>query len=233
MVFSRDSDPARRRDKMRGLGVLVASFVFSLLFSCWAKEEALPDAPRIPDPPSTLEIAGFPNQVNPWEVLDRARGLTPRTLFRGWVAEGIQPDGTLDLSKEGTSLTYSFQSPPGQGPQPVRKGGTLPDRVYCGKQQVRVIAPDGIFAKPDETEVSCPRKGPKELSEPQKCSVAEVLAIAKKRDVKDTDSITLEFYEARRGPAYRVSANGRQRFVLSAKDCKKLLNGDEQRGSAL
>ncbi len=227
-MFSRVSqNSGRGRDMLGGLLIITLAFLGCLALSLWAKSESTPEPPRAPEPPTTVELVGFPSKVKPFELLARAQGMTPRTLFRGFVAEGLLPDGTLDFNRKGTALTYSFQSPPGLGPQPAREGGTLPRHAYCGKQNVRVTKL-GIALEPDVTDLPCSGKGPEALELPEACGPEQIWAIAKKRKLKGSVA-RLEYYESRRGPAFRFGM-GRDNFAVSAKDCKKVLSSKDQRG---
>lgn len=227
--FERSVPDANRRDKWWGLTIIAASFVGSLGISLWAKHESTPKPPVEPAPPSQERVSGFPSAVRPFDVLERARELTPRTQFRGFVAEGVRPDGTLDFANEKSKLRLSFQSKKGEGPQPLRQGGTLPTRTFCGKQDVRV-SKDGIFAEPDVTDLPCAKKEPKNLKPPAACSLEQVWEVAKKRGVAEDAWARVEFFESRKGSAYRFFHNGKQRFVVSAKDCEKLLRGKDEQG---
>ena len=94
----------------------------------------------------------------------------------------------------------------------------------------------GIAAERDVADVTCPRKkDEKGLSEPESCSLQDVWALAKTRKIKADGPARIEFYDAAGGPAYRFvkerKKGGPQRFVVSAKDCKKLLRGKSQRGN--
>lgn len=227
-----DQDPtparARRSDMLRGLAIILLAFLGCLGLSLWAKRESLPEKPRLPEPPTTMELRGFPDAIRPFEVFARAQGMTPRTQFRGFVAEGVLPDGTLDFKKKGTRLRYVFQSEPGMGPQPEREGGTLPRRAYCGKQIV-AVGPKGIALEKDVTDMPCGRSDPSDLELPNGCTMEGVWQTAKKRKVK-AQTARIEYYEARKGAAYRFSA-GRDTFSVSAKDCTKILKGKDERGN--
>src|SRR5690606_32182711 len=90
---------SRRRDKIRGLGIVAAAFVLSLLLSLWAKQASRPPPVTEPAPPTTVGLEGFPNAIDPLAVLPSARSLTNRPLFRGFVADRVPPNGLLDFSK--------------------------------------------------------------------------------------------------------------------------------------
>ncbi|HSC86224.1 MAG TPA: hypothetical protein VLC09_03095 [Polyangiaceae bacterium] len=228
MALVSPQDPGRRRDMQIGLAIIVLAFLGCLGLSLWAKRESMPQKPRLPEAPTTVELPGFPRQVKPFDLLARARGMTPRDIFRGFVAEGVKPDGTMDFTRENTQLSFVFQSEPGLGPQPHREGGTLPRRSYCGKQAVRV-AKAGIALEPDVTDLPCSRGGVVvEVGLPKVCNIEGVWATAKKRKIRAT-SARIEYYQAHKGPAYRFSA-GRDHFVVSASDCSKILKGKDERG---
>ncbi len=217
----------RRRDMILGLAIIVLAFAGCLGLSLWAKRESTPQKPTLPGPPTTVELRGFPSHVDPLELVPRAAGMTPRSLFRGFVAEGVLPSGELDFKRKGTHLSFVFQSPPGLGPQPAREGGTLPRRSYCGKQGVRVTK-DGIQLEPDVTDLPCGRYDPEALELPKSCTLEKVWALAKHRKIKGGVA-RIEYYEARNGGAYRFSA-GREGFSVSAADCSKILKGRDERG---
>lgn len=227
---SSTASPSRRRDKILGMSIIAGTFLACLGLSLWAKRESMPELAEVPAPPTTEGLPGFPNRVKPWDLLERARSLTPRALFRGFVAEGVRADGTLDFTQPGTRLRYSFQSLPGQGPQPPREGGTLPERTYCGTQSVRV-GKEGIFAEHDKTELPCPSKDPKALAVPEKCSIEDVWELAREKKLTDKPATQIEYFESKRGAAYRFTQGGRERFVVQAKNCSKELRGKERQGA--
>ena len=80
----------------------------------------------------------------------------------------------------------------------------------------------------DVTALPCSGSGPKELPLPEACTLEDVWAIAHKRKVTG-DAARIEYYQAKSGPAYRFIL-GKENFVLSASDCKKILTGKSQRG---
>src|SRR5690606_39453109 len=114
-------------------------------------------------------------------------------------------------------------------------GGTLPTRAYCGRQNVQV-GRAGLATSPDHPEVSCPRQDPRALPVIDTCDVRDVWKFAiKDRKISKKETAEIEYYWARMGPAYRFAAKDvkgkMQRFTLSARDCKTLLSGPDQRGS--
>lgn len=222
------TSPTRRRDKVAGLVIICVAFAGCLALSLWAKEVSTPKPAPPPAPPSKKGLSGFPKKVRPWEVFPRARQLSVREQFQGLVARRVKRNGTLDFTDEKTRLRFSFQSQSGMGPQPPREGGTLPKRSYCGKQNVRVTK-HGIGARPDVPKLPCPGRKPRNLSPPKDCTLEDVWKVAKKRRGRTPKRARIEYYRARGGPAYRF-VGGRKRFVISAKDCKTILEGRKQRG---
>lgn len=224
----------RRRDRVLGLSILGLSFAGSMALSLWAKDETTPRAAPPPAPPTTMGVPGFPARVRPHELVERARSLSVRSLLQGFDAEGVRADGTMDFSAKGTALRFAFQSPRGHGPQPARAGGTLPERTYCGLQSVSV-GPHGIAAEKDDMKVACSHKEPRALPPPDRCTVTDVWAVARSRHIDDGGTARIEYFWAEAGPAYRFTKEEKkkptQRFVISAKDCKKLFGGKQQRGS--
>jgi hypothetical protein len=227
---SEDVERRRRRDKVVGLGIVAAAFGVSMLLSLWAKHASTPPISDEPAPPTTVGLEGFPSQVDPWAVLPLARGLTDRPLFRGFVADKVQPNGLMDFSDTATRLRFSFQSLPGQGAQPERPAGTLPSRAYCGRQSVSVRQ-DGIVAEPDKASFPCPSTTPKALPDPR-CRPDALWKLAKKKGATDKRPARIEYYESKKGPAYRFSIPGtKHRFVVAAKDCKRELKGKHATGT--
>ncbi|HXS19249.1 MAG TPA: hypothetical protein VN764_18755, partial [Polyangiaceae bacterium] len=127
---------SRRRDRVYGLAIIVLAFGGCMGLSVWGMRFSTPRPAPKPLPASPEGITGFPNAVRPFDLVERARGLTVRERFRGFEAKGIQADGTMDVSQAGASLRLAFQSAQGRGPQPVRQPGTLPSRRFCGTQSV-------------------------------------------------------------------------------------------------
>jgi len=228
------NEPSRRRDRVLGLLILCTTFAGCLGFSLWARDAAIHDPAPPPGPP-TRDFKGFPNAVRPFEVLPLAQGLSIRPHLQGFVAQGVKPNGTLDFDKKNTHLRFAFQSLPGRGPQPNRTGGTLPVRSYCGRQNVQV-GRAGLATSPDHPEVSCPRADPRALPVPEKCDLRDVWTFAsKERRIAAKGTAEIEYFWSKAGPAYRFAAKDQkdkmQRFTLSARDCKTLLTGADQRGT--
>ncbi len=216
----------RRRDKRDGLVIIAVTFAICIAFSLWAKHRSTPKGSEPPGPPSAEGIDGFPTHVDPLQVLPRARSLTERTLLRGFVADGVASDGTIDFTAHNSTLRFSFQSPPGRGAQPPREGGTLPKRAFCGKQSVQVRAA-GISADQDFVGMSCPPRNDEPLPEPR-CSLAKIWEHAIGRGAQKTGKARIEYYLAKEGPAFRF-ASGKHRFVLYG-DCQRELTGKETHG---
>jgi hypothetical protein len=214
----------RRADRQRGLVIVGLTFVLCLLVSVWAKRRALPEVSAPPAPATTVGIIGFPNQVDVVETLARARSLTPRTLLRGIVADGVDSTGNVNVVTGG-HVRYSFQSAAGQGPQPVREPGTLARRPYCGRQSVSV-AKEGIAAEVDGADASCSPHASDPLPEPH-CTLADIWAFAIVRGTPKTRVAHVEYYRASAGPAWRFDAGGgHNRFSLYG-DCKRDLDPRE------
>lgn len=221
---------SRRQDRLVGIGLLCLTFVASLGFSLWAMYKAVTFPSEPPAPPSKEGIAGFPKTVRPFEVLARARSLTQRHNFVGMVAEGVRPNGTIDMSEKGSKLRFAFQSLPGQGPQPARDPGTIPKRHFCGLQSIYVVK-KGLYAADDKTQEKCPARDPKDLEIPKACSLEQVWRIAIEKSLPTAELARIEYYQSHKGPAFRFLQSGHERFSVLAKDCKKLIYGRDQRGT--
>ncbi|HWZ92760.1 MAG TPA: hypothetical protein VNW92_28035, partial [Polyangiaceae bacterium] len=168
----------RRADRLRGLVTVSLAFVLCLLISVWAKRRARPEVSLPPGPPTTVGVVGFPQRVDVVKTLPAARALTPRGMLRNIAADSVASDGAVDVSGIG-HVRYSFQSAPGQGPQPVREPGTLARRPYCGKQSVD-IGKTGLVAEPDSPDASCSPRASDPLPEPR-CTLADIWAFAAAR----------------------------------------------------
>ena len=155
----------RRADRLRGLAIVGLAFVLCLLVSVWAERRSRPELSLPPAPPSTLGVVGFPRAVDAVKNLALARALTRRNLLRGIVADTVKSDGSVDTSDGSGRVRYSFQSAPGQGPQPPREQGALARRPYCGRQAV-LIRKDGLVAEPDIPDASCAAQPSDPLPEP-------------------------------------------------------------------
>jgi hypothetical protein len=226
------TSPPRTGDAILGLLIIVLSFAGSMLFSLWARDAALAPPAPAPGPPLT-DLPGFPDQVRPLELLAAARKTSVRQLFQGFVADGISSDGTVDLSKKGNQIRYSFQDLKGRGPQPHRDGGTLPIRTYCGRQSV-VVDDKGMRAKEDAPSVPCSRSEPRVLPLPTSCSIEDVWKVAKRYKFRLHKPARIEYFRSKGGPAYRLvqnnSKSNKLRLVVSARDCRSVLSGKRQRG---
>src|SRR5215204_6422805 len=163
---------ARKRDRTIGLLIVAVAFAGALCISWWAKVKSRPETSEPPGPPSTEGIVGFPEKVDAAKTLPAARKLTKRILLRGVVMEGVKSDGSVDLSEGPGRVRYSFQSSPGQGPQPAREPGTLPRKHYCGKQNVH-LRREGLVADPDVAEYPCSPVPQEHLQDPR-CGAREV-----------------------------------------------------------
>lgn len=223
----------RLADAAAGLLIIVLSFAGSMLYSLWARDAAIAPPAAAPGPPRR-DFPGFPARVRPFEVLDVARGLTVRQLFQGFVAEGMTSEGTIDLTLKKNSLRFSFQDQKGRGPQPYREGGTLPIRTYCGRQSV-VADSRGMVAQEDIPNVPCSRPEPRELPTVASCRIEDVWKVAKRHDFRLNKPARVEYFRAKGGPAYRLVQKDRRSktltLVVSARDCRSVLEGKQQRGS--
>lgn len=221
---------SRKRDMTLGLSILIVTFAGTMALSLWAMRLSTPVEPHPPLPPSAEGIEGFPERVDPIALLDRARALSMRTLFVGLTMKGITREGTIDLTNESHYARFSFQDPRGLGAQPPRKGGTLPERTYCGRQSVKLDS-NGLGASPDLSGGHCPSGGPEALLPPPKsCPISKVFAMAEKRKVLGRGEVQIEYYQSRGGPAYRFK-QGKRQFSLDATNCKHVLSNKEERGS--
>lgn len=219
---------ARRKDRMIGLAIVALAFAASMALSLWAKEASRPETSEPPGPPTTDGIAGWPGRVDPVATLQRARQLTPRTMLRGFVAEGVRRDGTVDLGEGPGRVRYAFQSPPGHGPQPPREPGTLPRRHFCGKQSVH-LRHEGLVADPDNASYPCPPQHTDALPDPR-CSLSDVWRHAIENGAPRDRMARIEYYRSRAGPAWRFDLPGTpHRFSLYG-DCGRELTAREAVG---
>ncbi len=224
-----EQDPARHRDKMRGLVIIGVTFVLCILGSLWAKKLAEPEQAEPPRPPTTEGIVGWPNRVEPVATLSAARQLTRRDVLRGFVAEHVRANGTIDFKQTGAQVRYSFQSNPGEGPQPPRASGTLPRHSFCGRQNV-VIGRYGIVADPDLASFPCSAKI-KDPLPPPRCNLKQVwdFMIEKERVPKKRPA-RIEYYQAKAGPAFRFTLPGTKHRASISGDCKRRLKPTEAVG---
>jgi len=223
-----DDDATRRKDRLIGLVIVGVSFALALAVSGWAKVASRPETSAPPGPPSIEGIVGWPEAVDPVRTAARARELTKRMFFRGFVAEYVRTDGTVDLSEGPGRVRYAFQSPPGHGPQPPREPGTLARRHYCGKQSV-YLRKEGLVAEADQADSPCPPQHFDALAEPR-CGPREVWARAKERGAPN-GLARIEYYRSRAGPAWRFELPGTPyRFSLYG-DCGQELDPADAIGS--
>lgn len=214
----------RRADWIRGLVIVGLTFVLCLLVSVWARKRARPEVGAPPAPPTALGVVGFPEHVDVVKTLAQARKLTPRTLLRGIVADGVDSSGNVDVRTVGR-VHYSFQSAPGQGPQPAREPGTLARRPYCGRQSVSVGSL-GIGAEPDSADASCSPHPSDPLPEPH-CTLTDIWAFALARGIDRKRPAHIEYYRASAGPAWRFEAGGGHNRFLLYGDCKRELDAHD------
>jgi hypothetical protein len=219
---------ARRRDKLHGLAVVALAFLLSLGISLCAKRISEPEQVRPPGPPTSDGVIGYPAAVDATATLAAARGLTRRTQLRGFVAEGVRADGTLDVRDEKGSVRYAFQSAAGQGPQPPRVPGVVPRRNLCGRQNVWVRA-KGIVVEQDQVGLPCPHDPIEPLPEPR-CTLKEIFDHAIGKGAAPDRLARIEYYRATAGPAWRFQlSDGSLRFSLYG-DCRRELNQRESFG---
>jgi hypothetical protein len=219
---------ARERDKRLGLVIVLSAFVIGIGISAWAKHASRPETSEPPGPPVTTGVMGFPDRVDVVRTFPAAREMTKRTLFRGFAAEGVRSDGTIDVSEGPGRARYAFQSPPGLGPQPENETGTPSRRQYCGRQDVR-LRHEGLVLEPDKADAPCSSRQLEPLPDPM-CSLADVWRYALGKGVPSDGLARIEYYRARTGPAYRfeVPESGK-RFVLYG-DCKSELTPADSPG---
>jgi hypothetical protein len=219
----------RSRDRLYGLIIVAVSFVICLAVSIWAKERSRPETSEPPGPPTLDGLSGFPSAVDPVASLAVARKLTKRPSLRGIVIDGVQSDGTLDLSEGPGRVRYAFQSPAGHGAQPPREPGTLPRRITCGKQNV-VLRREGLVAEPDLADYPCAPSPVEPLPEPQ-CSAKDLWRLAKKRRVPKDRMAHIEYFRAKAGPAWRFEISGTPHRFTVYGDCKRELTGADAQGT--
>jgi len=226
---SDDVRRARRKDRTLGLLIVAVTFLAALSLSWWAKLESRPEVSEPPGPPTTKGLVGYPTAVDPVQALGVARRITKRSVLRGFVAEGVASDGTVDLSEGPGRVRYSFQSSPGEGPQPPREPGTLARRLYCGKQNVH-LRKEGMVADPDIPDYPCPARPADALPEPR-CGTQDVWRHAVERGARADRLARIEYYRARVGPAWRFDLPGTpHRFSLYG-DCGRRLTLQESIGA--
>jgi hypothetical protein len=219
---------ARERDKRLGLVIVLLAFFIGIGISAWAKHASRPETSEPPGPPVTDGVVGYPDHVDVVKTFAAARSMTKRTLFRGFTAEGVRSDGTIDVSEGPGRARYAFQSPAGHGPQPAVEPGTLPRRQYCGRQDVR-LRHEGLVLDPDRADAQCGVRHPEPLPDPQ-CDLREVWRHALNKGAPSDRLARIEYYRARTGPAFRFElAEGGHTFVLYG-DCKRELTGPDTHG---
>jgi hypothetical protein len=219
---------ARERDKRVGMVIVLAAFVIGIGISAWAKHASRPETSEPPGPPVTAGVVGFPDKVDVVKTFAAARSMTKRTLFRGFVAEGVRSDGTIDVSEGPGRARYAFQSPPGLGPQPALEPGTLPRRQYCGRQDVR-LRHEGLVLETDRADAPCSSRHPEPLPDPQ-CTLADVWRYALGKGLPADRMGRIEYFRARAGPAWRFEiSDAADSFVLYG-DCRRELTGGDAQG---
>lgn len=222
-ALSPSHDRARKRDRRVGLFIISVAFVAALCISWMAKEASRPETSEPPGPPTTTGVVGYPAEVDPIKTLPAARKLTERTILRGIDATGVKSDGTVDLSEGPGRVRYTFQSPPGQGPQPPHDPDSLPLRRYCG-QQVVELRHEGLSADPDVARTSCRRVHVDALPDPR-CTMRDVWRHALSEGAPKERMAHIEYYRARGGPAWRFDLPGTPYHFVLYGDCGRELHG--------
>jgi hypothetical protein len=219
---------AARKDRLIGLSIVAVAFVLSLALSLWAKSASRPETSAPPGPPRTEGIVGYPSAVSPTQALPLARTLTRRSLLRGFVADGVRSDGTVDLSEGPGQVRFSFQSAAGQGPQPPREPGTRARRDFCGKQSVH-LRKEGLVADPDLAEYPCPPTHSDPLPEPR-CDLRQIWAKALAEGAPKQQLARIEYYRSMAGPAWRFELAGTPHRYTLYGDCSNVLGAAEASG---
>jgi len=213
-----------------GIGILVGAFIGCMGVSLWAMSVSTPGALVAPEPPLTTTVPGFPKRVRPFELLPLARSLTERKVLVGFTIKGLRRDGSVDFSEESSSVRYSFQDHRGMGPQPPRRGGTLPARTYCGKQSVRLIDA-GLGAMWDNPASSCPSGGVPEVPDiSPRCGAEQLWKLAEKRKVPAGGTAQIDYFRAKVGPIFRFK-HGSNQFSVLASDCRTIVRGTDDHGA--
>lgn len=223
------SSPARQRDRLIGLAIIVSAFAACMGLSVWGMHQSTPRPAPAPPPVTAQGLDGFPASVDPFVLLPRARELSVRSRFVGFEAEDVSPKGTINLTTKKASLRYVFQSDRGRGPQPPRRPGTLPDRRFCGTQSV-LVGEGGMAAQEDRPDVACGSRDIVDLGVPEDCSLKQLRKVASKHSIKNKGGAKVEYFNAHAGPAFRVR-QGKHTVVISAHDCETVLKGRKQRGA--
>lgn len=217
------ADPARKRDRRVGLFIISVTFAAALCISWMAKEASRPETSPPPGPPTTTGIVGYPSHVDPIKTLPDARKLTERSILRGIDATGVKSDGTVDLGEGPGGVRYTFQSPPGQGPQPPHDPDTLPRRRYCGRQVVE-LRHEGLAADSDVASYPCRNSAPDALPDPR-CDMRRVWQHALAEGAPKDRLAHIEYYRARAGPAWRFDLPGTKFHFVLYGDCGRELHG--------
>jgi hypothetical protein len=226
-MIDAETSPARLRDRNMGLLIVGAAFVASLGVSFWARTKATSGA-EAPAPPTTSGVIGYPTKVDPVGSLELARSLSVRPQLRGMTITGARSDGTVDVSKPGTGVRYTFTSGRGEGPQPPRPPGTLPKRQHCGRQVVHVRG-DGMAAEHDRPDAACIERGDP-LPTPR-CGPKELWAHAVAKGAPADRLATIDYYRVSAGPAWRFDIPGTPHHYVLYGDCGRELAGAEAVGS--
>ena len=214
---------SRRRDRVWGLLIVGSAFLAGLCISWWARGVSSP-SDGAPAPPTPDGVVGYPHKVDVLATLEAARSITKRKDLRGLSAYGVSSDGTVDVGAPARSVRYSFSSARGEGPQPPHPPGTLPKRVFCGKQSVRILS-EGIAADQDQAGLSCP-PNVEPLPNPR-CGPKQVWQAAIKHGAPSDQLANIEYFRSVSGPAWRFDQPGAKKTVVLYGDCERELTGAE------
>jgi hypothetical protein len=157
-------------------------------------------------------------------ALDAAREVTKRVDLRGLSATGVASDGTVDVGAAGRTITMTFVSARGQGPQPPRPPGTLPHHEFCGKQRVRVNG-TGLFAEPDLPGLPC-GPGMEPLPGPR-CGPKQVWQAAIRHGMPPDQLANVTYFRSVAGPSWRFELPSQHKTLVLYGDCERELIGSE------
>lgn len=215
----------KQAKQQRNWGFAWLSFAFAgaLSISWWSVQAVSPKRAQVAAPPTTAGLDGFPTSVNPHRLLARVRSMTQRQELRGWMATGVRPNGTVDLTQRSSAARYRFDSLPGAGRQP--EAGARPGAEFCGRQTLHLTG-KGLFAGPDLSRGGCRANAGPGLPS-SKCSLEGLWKLAIAQGATASERAVVEYYWTTEGPAWKFTIPGTAvRFVVAG-DCHTKLTGQD------
>ena len=221
------------RDRWRALFVLFCGLALSFAITLWSKERIRPRNLHRATVSSLRGVVGWPKAVDAIASLDGARRFSHVRELQGIVVDGVNGDGRLELSDNGPSVKYVFQS----GPRRRRDGQTQSSATRLGgnvcPRQIVKLNRDGLAAEPEDLSASCPREPVEPLAIPR-CGPKQVIIAAAQVGFKRERLARIEYTQTKIGaapvPVWKMSVPVAHFSMVLSADCSHVYTREELNG---